>query len=340
MSKRITPQEALDLAVNASVHELCSLAFKDRVRRHKQRAYFVRNQHINYTNVCKNKCLFCAFARSPGAPDAYVLSVEDVAKRLSSKKDEPIKEIHIVGAFNPELPYNYYLDILKAAKKIRPEAVIKAFTAVEISGMAQAFKMSCKDILEDFQKAGLEMLPGGGAEIFSPKLRKALCPDKISAKAWLEVHRQAHSLGILSNATMLFGHIETWQERIEHMLLLRELQDRTAGFLCYIPLAYQPKNNELNAEGPDGLDCLRTFALARIFLDNFPHIKAYWPMLGIKTAQLCLWAGADDFDGTIVEENIGHRAGATTPVGLTVPQLWEIISAAGFGPIERGARLL
>jgi aminodeoxyfutalosine synthase len=332
---RLNLDEAMVLAREADIHTLGRLALGARRARHGDKAYYVYNQHINYTNVCRNACRFCAFSRRPGDEGGYTLSVDQAVAMVCSRRDEPVREIHIVGGLNPELPYQYYLDLVSAVKQARPQALVKAFTAVEVAFLAERGRLLPQDVLRDLQQAGLDALPGGGAEVFSPALRQKLCPEKVSGRKWLEIHQMAHDLGIPSNATMLFGHIETWLDRLEHLLALRELQDRTGGFLCFIPLPYQPQHNDLRAKGPDGLDIMRTLALSRIFLDNILHLKAYWVMTGVKAAQMGLWYGADDLDGTIVEERIGHAAGAQTPKGMTRQQIIETISQAGFTPVER-----
>ena len=332
---RLSAEEALVLALHADIHDLGRAALGLRRKLHGDRAFFVYNQHINYTNICRNACRFCAFSRRAGDRDAYALSVDQAAREAASRGAEPIREIHIVGGLNPDLPYAYYPDLVRAVKKARPQASVKAFTAVEVAFLAERGGLAPLQVLEDLRNAGLDALPGGGAEVFSPALRKQLCPEKISGQAWLDIHRIAHLAGIPSNATMLFGHIETWENRIEHLQALRDLQDLTGGFLCFIPLPYQPRNNELAAKGPDGLDILRMTAVSRIFLDNIPHLKAYWVMTGVKAAQMALWHGADDFDGTVVEERIGHAAGAGSPTGLTRTELIQAILQAGFQPVER-----
>ena len=335
---RLSRDEALTLAQEADIHVLGRLALARRSELHGQNAYFVYNQHLNYTNICQNACRFCAFSRRVGDEDAYTLSVDEAVDRVRSRGDEPVREIHIVGGLNPELPYQYYLDLVSAVKQARPNASVKAFTAVEVAFLAQRGGISPRRVLQDLQAAGLDALPGGGAEVFSPALRAKLCPEKVSGEQWLEIHQLAHELGIRSNATMLFGHIETWADRLDHLLALRDLQDRTGGFMCFIPLPYQPRHNDHRAKGPDGLDILRMLAVSRIVLDNVRNLKAYWVMTGIKAAQMGLWYGADDLDGTIVEERIGHAAGAETPKGMTRDQIMEIIIQAGFIPVERTSR--
>ncbi|MBT8762816.1 aminofutalosine synthase MqnE [Desulfohalobiaceae bacterium Ax17] len=332
---RISLSEALELVKRASIHDLGSLAYQVRSKLYGQQAFYIYNQHINYTNICQNACRFCAYSKSPDQDGAYTYSIEQIKDEVRSRIKEPITEIHIVGGLNPDLPYSYYLQLLKSIKEIRPDVKIKAFTAVEIAFLAQKYGISPRKVLHELHEAGLDALPGGGAEVFDPKLRQKLCPEKISGKAWLDIHREAHKQGIPTNCTMLFGHIETWEDRLNHLQFLRDLQDESGGFLCFIPLPYQPANNNLKADGPDGLDFLRMIAISRIFLDNIPHIKAYWVFAGIKAAQLALWYGADDFDGTIVEEKIGHAAGADTPRGLTVKALCKLIQKAEFTPVER-----
>jgi aminodeoxyfutalosine synthase len=332
---RLTRDKALDLAAGAGLHDLCAAGMRARRRRFGRKAYYVYNQHLNFTNVCRNACRFCAFSKRAGAEGAFAMDVESARAKVRSRIKEPIREIHIVGGLNPELPYEYYLDLVRAVKSERPDAVVKAFTAVEVAHLADAYGLGEERVLSELRAAGLDMLPGGGAEVFAPELRARLCPEKVTGERWLKVHETAHNLGIPTNATMLFGHIENWEQRIDHLLALRELQDKTGGFTCFIPLPYQPGGNPLAAKGPDGIDVLRVMAMSRLVLDNIPHLKAYWVYSGIKAAQMALWAGADDFDGTLIEENIGHAAGAATPKGLTVAELKSYITEAGFTPVER-----
>ena len=332
---RISPDEALILALAAPLHDLCAAAMDVRLARHGKDAYYVHNVHINFTNVCVNACRFCAFSKTKGAPGARTLSVDEIVAELAGRGEARIREIHVVGGLNPELGLEYYVAMLRGIAKQCPKAGIKAFTAVEVAHLADVRGVSEFEILATLKDAGLMMLPGGGDEVFSPALRQKLCPEKISGERWLQIHATAHGMGLPTNATMLFGHIENWSDRVAHLSALRDLQDLTAGFTCFIPLAYQPGNNVLGARGPDGLTVLRVMALSRLFLDNIPHLKAYWVMLGIKTAQMALWAGADDFDGTIIEERIGHDAGADSPKGLTLADLRHAIEAAGMIPVER-----
>ncbi|MDY7002240.1 MAG: aminofutalosine synthase MqnE [Thermodesulfobacteriota bacterium] len=333
--ERISTDEALVLAEKGDVHTLGELALKARKKRFGDKAFYVYNQHLNYTNVCVNRCRFCAFSKRAGEDGAYTYSLDQVRDDVRARLGEPITEMHIVGGLNPDLPYDYYLDLLRIVKAERPGVKIKAFTAVEVAYLAEKYGKTFEAVLKDMRAAGLDALPGGGAEVFSPELRKKLCPEKVSGRVWLEIHELAHNMGVPTNATLLFGHIESWPDRLEHLQSLRDLQDRTGGFLCFIPLAYQPENNPLRAKGPDGVDYLKMMALSRLFLDNIPHLKAYWAFSGIKPAQLALHAGADDFDGTLVEERVGHAAGAASPKGMTVSKLRETIHMAGFEPVER-----
>lgn len=333
--ERIDAEFALEIARTASVHDLGEAALRQRRARHGDKAYYVYNQHLNYTNVCRNQCRFCAYSKRKGQEGGYTYTLDKVRELLLARIDSPIREIHIVGGLNPDLPYEYYLDLLALCREIRPQAVIKAFTAVEIAYFADTWGRDERTVLTEMRDAGLQVLAGGGAEVFSPALREKLCPEKIAGDRWLCIHGLAHDMGMQTNCTMLFGHIESWEDRIEHLQALRDLQDAQPGFLCFIPLAYQPRNNALGAAGPTGEDYLRMISVSRLFLDNISSIKAYWAFAGIKAAQLALWAGADDFDGTIVEEKIGHAAGADSPTGMTVARLVETIAATGFTPVER-----
>lgn len=315
-------------------------AMADAVRRsrHNRNAFFVYNQHINYTNVCINRCKFCAFARDKGDDGAYTMTVEDVAERISARKEEPVQEIHMVGGINPDLPFDYYIELLATIRCLRPKATIKAFTAVEIDHLARLSGHTVADTLDELKKAGLSMVPGGGAEVMSDRVRNALFPNKINGDRWLEVTEEIHRSGLISNATMLYGHMETKEERIAHFIRLRELQDRTGGFSAFIPLAFHSKNTGLdNLAQTTAFDDLKTIAIARLMLDNFEHIKAYWVMIGEKLAQVALSFGADDLDGTIIEETITHMAGAQSAKGLTRTQIHDMITDAGYFPVERDA---
>ncbi len=313
-----------------------ALAHRVRLRWHGRTTFYVVNQHINYSNICVNGCLFCAFRRRKGEPGAFELTVSDVVEKVRERLRDPITEIHIVGGCHPELRLSTFEAMLQAIRRVRPEVRIKAFTAVEIAHFAHLEGLTTREVLLRLRAAGLEMLPGGGAEVFSPRVRRLLCPNKLDGDGWLRVMREAHALGIKSNATMLFGHKETIEERLEHLDALRRLQDETGGFVCFIPLPFQSRNTEVeDARGPTGVDILKTIAVSRLMLDNIPHIKAYWVMLGVKLAQVALHFGADDLDGTVVEEKIGHMAGAESEDFLTRETLEALIREAGFDPVER-----
>ncbi len=307
-----------------------------RERKNGNRAYFVVNRHINPTNICVNRCKFCAFSRDPGDRDAYVLSLREVRRRAEEAAAAGVTEVHIVGGLHPDLPFEYYLDVLRAVREVLPDVHLQAYTAVEIAYFADISGLSVEQTLEKLREAGMGSIPGGGAEVFSPRVRKLVCPKKISGERWLEVMRTAHRMGIRSNATMLYGHVETIEERVDHLLALRALQDETGGFMAYIPLAFHPQHTALAHLAPTtGFDDLKALAVGRLALDNFDHIKAFWIMLGLKAAQVSLWFGADDLDGTVVEEHITHAAGAQTPQGVARDELVRLIEEAGREPVER-----
>lgn len=334
---RLEPAAALEALKEVSVHDLGAAGGKMRARMHGNKAFYVYNQHVNYTNICCNACKFCAFSKRPGQSGGYTMDMQELTRQIVSRRDEEIDELHIVGGLNPQLGYDYYLRMLETARSLRPRAWIKAFTAVEIAFLADEYGVSEERVLRDFCEAGLDMLPGGGAEVFAPELRARICPEKISGRRWLSIHELAHGMGIKSNCTVLFGHIESWEDRLDHLNALRRLQDKTGGFVCFIPLPYQPENNPLKAKGADGADYARMMALSRLFLDNISHLKAYWAFAGIKAAQLALHLGADDFDGTLIRERVGHAAGADSPPGLTETDLLGYIESAGFGAVRRDA---
>lgn len=310
-----------------------------RERLHGQKAFFVRNQHINYTNICQKDCKFCSFYAKKGGPEAYLLSPDDIADKVRRYISVPVTEIHIVGGIHPRLPYQYYLDVLRAVKDVRPESHIKAWTMVEL---AQIHKVSPFDTLEetllDLREAGLGSCPGGGAEVLSERVHTELFGKKIDKTEWLDIARVAHKCGLKSNATMLYGHIETYAERVEHMMHLRDLQDDTGGFMTFIPLAMDPKNTKLeHIHRQSGIDDLKNIAVARLMLDNFPHIKAFWIMITPQVAQASLWHGADDMDGTVLEYEITHVGvdAKDHKQGLTRQQLMDLITQAGREPVER-----
>lgn len=334
--ERLAAQDGERLYRTTHLPALGYLANLVRERLNSNRAYYIYNQHINYSNVCINLCKFCAFGKEKGDPEAYEMSVEEVVDKVRERKDEPIREVHIVGGLHPDLSYDFYLSMLRAIKAERPDIHIQAFTCVEIAYFASLAGQSVEATLEDLIEAGLGSVPGGGAEVFSPRIRERLCPKKLPGKEWIEVAKTAHRLGLRSNATMLYGHIETVAERIDHLLALREAQDETGGFLCFIPLAFHPKNTGLEGVAPTGgVEDLRNIAVARLLLDNFPHIKAYWVMLGPKVAQIALSFGADDLDGTVLEERITHMAGGDTAQVMTRQEIEHLVRQAGREPVER-----
>lgn len=335
--ERLTMEDGVRLFETPAIAAVAALANHERERRWGDLTFFNRNVHVNTTNVCEASCIFCSFARlKTGDAGAYTMAIDEAVGRIRALASELITEVHIVNGLNPDLPWGYYPDLLRAIKKERPDLHIKAFTAVEIHYFAEKYGKSHEDVLRELIDAGLGSLPGGGAEIFHPRARKKLCDDKVDADGWLAVHRAAHRLGLRSNATMLFGSIETIPERVDHMLRLRGLQDETGGFQTFIPLRFHHENNRLRKlKEPTGYESLRTYAVSRLMLDNFDHVKAYWVMLGMKLAQVSLAFGVDDLDGTIREERIYHMAGAKTPQELTRAELVELIRHAGRIPVER-----
>jgi aminodeoxyfutalosine synthase len=334
--ERLTREEGLGLYRHPDLLAVGALANLLRERRHGDAAYFIVNQHINYTNICVAGCKFCAFYRTARESDAYVLSPADVERRMREHMDEPIREIHMVGGVNPKLPLDYYLDVIRAMKRVRPDVHVKAFTMVEIAAMAENFDQPPRDILLRLKEAGLGSLPGGGAEILSDHAHQVLFKGKIDHRAWMEIAKTAHRLGLKSNATMLYGHVETIEERLDHMILLREAQDETAGFMAFIPLAFHPENTRLShLPKPSAAEDLRQIALGRLMLDNFPHVKAYWIMMTPRVAQTGLHFGADDLDGTVVTEEIFHEAGAVSPQKVARQRLIDLIEEAGRVPVER-----
>ena len=334
--ERLSLEDGLILYQSNNLLGLGFLANLVRERMNGNDALYVYNQHINYTNICKNGCRFCAFSRKKDEPGAYTLSIDMVAESLKSRLNEPITEVHVVGGLNEDLPYEYYLEMLSAIKNIRPSIQIKAFTAVEVSFLAEISGQNLEETLLKLKEAGLSAMPGGGAEIFSPRVRQLICSEKLSGQDWIHTAKTAHKLGIKSNATMLYGHVETLEERVAHLLALREAQDETGGFLAFIPLAFHPKNTQLShLHKPSGFDDLKNIAVARLLLDNFNHIKPFWIMVTPKIAQIALSFGADDMDGTVIEERITHMAGAETDQVLPQADLIRLIQEAGRCPRQR-----
>ena len=336
--QRLSVDDGVALFQSRDILAVGALADVVRRRRHADSASFVRNMHLNPTNVCTVDCAFCGFYRPYAERErGWTLTLEQCLRKVREHAGvAAITEVHIVGGHNPDLPYEFYLDLLRGIKAIRPGLHLKAFTCAEYDFFAKRFRKPVEEVLRDFMEAGLDSLPGGGAEVLSERVRALLYPKKISAEEWLSIARTAHRMGLHSNATLLYGHVETLEERVVHMARLRELQDETGGFMCFIPLAFHPANTELeHLPGPSGLDDLLTIAVARLMLDNFEHVKAYWIMIGPRVAQTALSFGADDLDGTVVEEKIVHMAGAATPNELTVDELLRLIREAGFQPVQR-----
>ena len=334
---RIDEAEALLLFEHADLLALGELAQAVNERRNGRRVFFNVNRHINHTNICVNRCRFCAFYRTADQPGAYLMTMDEIRGRAEEALKEGATEIHVVGGLHPDLPFEFYLELLATIRAVSPELHVKAFTAVEIAYLAKLAALSIPQTLEKLKTAGLGSLPGGGAEIFAPAVRSELCPEKLSGAEWLSIMEQVHAAGLKSNATMLYGHLESIADRVDHMRQLRELQDRTGGFQVFIPLAFQPEHSQLKigGTGTSGVDDLRTLAVSRIYLDNFANIKAYWVMLGEKIAQVSLAFGVNDLDGTVVEERIGHEAGADTPQTMSRDSIVTMIKKAGRTPVER-----
>ncbi|MGW8256275.1 MAG: aminofutalosine synthase MqnE [Thermoguttaceae bacterium] len=324
------------LRPEVDLHAVGKLADLLRRRKNGNVAYYNLNAHLNPTNICVYRCALCAYSRDKDDPGAYIMDLDEIIAQGQMASDAGCTEIHIVGGVHPEKPYTWYLDMIRELHAACPRIHLKAWTAVEIDWFVQLTGRSVQAILEEMRTAGLGSLPGGGAEIFDPEIRSRICPRKINAQTWLSVHRLAHQLGLRSNATMLYGHLETIEHRVDHLLQLRELQDRTAGFQAFIPLAFHPENTRLaHLSRASALTDLRIVAVSRLLLDNFPHIKAYWISLGIGVAQTALAYGADDLDGSVRQERIHHAAGSKAPQALTVDELRRLISEAGREPIER-----
>ncbi|MBI5484574.1 MAG: aminofutalosine synthase MqnE [Deltaproteobacteria bacterium] len=336
-NKRISAAEAEFLFNSNELLEIGELAALANERKNGRNVLFNVNRHINPTNICVNRCAFCAFSRTAGEDGAYTLALDEICRRAVEAQGEGATEVHIVGGLHPDLAFEFYEEALRAIRKAAPSLHIKAFTAVEIEYFSRIASLSIEQVLERLKTAGLGSMPGGGAEILVEEVRQQICPEKISGARWLEIIRLAHLAGLKTNATMLYGHVEAPADRVAHMEMLRTLQDETGGFQAFIPLAFQPENSDLklDVKGTSGLDDLKTLAIARIFLDNFDHIKAYWIMLGEKIAQVSLAFGVNDLDGTVVEEKIGHDAGAKSPQALTRDDIIRLIRKADKIPVER-----
>ncbi|MEW6068374.1 MAG: aminofutalosine synthase MqnE [Nitrospirota bacterium] len=333
---RLSKEDALLLMNSNDLITIGKLASMVKERKSGNYAYFNVNRHINLTNICVSRCKFCAFSRDKGDHDAYTMTIDDVLEAAKSARHIGITELHIVSGLHPDLPFDYYIEVISRLKKTMPDVHIKAFTAVEIHYFSKVSNLSVYEVLLRLKDAGLGSLPGGGAEILTHRVREAVCPKKASSEEWLEVMKTAHKLGLKSNATMLYGHIETLEERIDHLIRLRELQDETIGFQSFVPLPFHPQNTQLpDFKKPSAFESLKMLAISRLVLDNLPHVKAFWIMLGLKVAQLSLLFGIDDLDGTVVEEKITHAAGAETSQSLTRGELLELIFATGRTPVER-----
>jgi aminodeoxyfutalosine synthase len=343
--ERLEREEGITLFASNDLLAIGALADLANRRKNGDRVFFVANQHLNPTNVCvlRATCVFCSYARRPKEEGAYTMTLEEAFAEASSIRDTPIREFHIVGGLHPKLPVSYYEDMIRGLKERHPGVEIKALTAVEIAHLARVEKCSVEDVLLRLRAAGLDSMPGGGAEVFSRGVRATIAERKLAAEEWLDVHRTAHRLGIPTNCTMLYGHVESFEDRVDHLLMLRALQDETGGFLTYIPLAYHPDNNELGealgrtGTATTGFDDLKNLAVGRLLLDNFAHIKTHWIMNTPKVSQIALHFGVDDLEGTVVREKIYHEAGAHTPQAMTFPEIVRLIKDAGKRPVERDA---
>ncbi len=334
--ERLTPEDVLYLDREAPLLELGRLANQVRERKNGNLAFYNTNIHLNPTNVCVYRCRFCAFRSDLKAEKAYTFTDDMLRERILEARNAGATEIHVVGGLHHLKKFDWYVNVIRVLHETCPEIHIKAWTAVEINWFSHLTKQPYDWVLRQMKDAGLGSLPGGGAEIFDEKIRAQICEHKADSQAWIDIHRTAHQLGLRTNATMLYGHVEQAEHRIDHLCRLRALQDETGGFQTFIPLAFHPEHTGLDhLPKPTGQMDLRMIALSRLMLDNFDHIKAYWIMLGESTAQVALSFGADDLDGTVVHELIYHDAGAKTPEGLTVEQLHRMIREAGREPVER-----
>ena len=335
--ERLTFDDGVRLFECPDLLALGWLANREREKRHGGRTYYNFNIRLEATNVCVASCLFCSFARlKPGDAGSYTMSLEQAWDKLRERSHQPLTEIHVVNGLHPDLPFDYYLEMLRGFKRIRPGIHLKCFTAVEIAFFADLYKMTDEQVLFELKEAGLDSLPGGGAEIFAERVRRKICDDKCGTDRYLEIHARAHRLGLRTNVTMLYGHIETREERVDHMLRARAVQDETGGFQAFIPLAFHPDNNQMRKlPAPSATETLRVHAVSRLMLDNIPHVKAFWIATGVEVAQVALWFGVDDLDGTVQEEKIYHMAGARTPEAMTTSAIRRLIRVAGREPVER-----
>jgi len=334
--ERLSFDDGVALYRSSDILAVGWLANAVREKLHGNIAYFNVNRHINPTNVCVAACRLCAFGRKKDAEGSYTMALEQAWQTAASGYSEAVTEFHIVGGLHPDLPLEYFLDLVSGLKERFPQVHIKAFTMVEVAFFARRAKLSIRETLVKLRDAGVDSLPGGGAEIFADRVRHIICDHKIDGDEWLDTARTAHQLGLKSNATMLYGHIENEEDRVDHLLRLRAVQDETHGFQTFIPLAFHPDNTPLeHLPRTTGLTDIKQIAVSRLLLDNFPHIKAYWQMMTPKIAQIALRFGADDIDGTVIEEKIYHDAGATTPQGMRREELMRLIREAGREPFER-----
>jgi len=337
--ERLSLEDGVALFEHPDVLSVGALAQWSALKRHGKRVYYVVNGHINYSNFCTLSCAFCSFYRRKGKDrraGGYEMDLAEIFHHADTIAAGGATEIHIVGGLHPDFPFSYYTEMLRGIKTRHPKVGLKCFTAIEVYHLATLAGLSPPETLIALKEAGLDTLPGGGAEVLDDGLRKKICAGKETSAEWLDLHRQAHKLGLKSNATLLYGHLENHRQRVEHLIQLRELQDETNGFLAFIPLSYHPENNVLKVErGPSGFDEVRTYAVSRLMLDNFPHVKAYWIMLTVPIAQITLAYGATDFDGTVLQEKIYHMAGSETPQALTAGDLRSYILEAGREPVER-----
>jgi len=332
---RLTLEDGIAL-YDMDLIELGQYASKIREKKFDRKTYYNVNRHINPTNICKDVCQFCAYSASRKNPQPYTLSHDEILNTVSQSVKNGIKEVHIVSAHNPETGLQWYLEVFKKIKAQYPQLHIKALTAAEIHFLSEQYNLTHSDIINMMIENGVDSMPGGGAEIFDETVRKKICGGKVTSQQWLDIHKLWHNKGKKSNATMLFGHVESRKNRIDHMIRLRELQDETGGFNAFIPLVYQKENNYLKVDKfPDAQEILKTFAISRIMLDNFPSIKAYWVTSSIKLALLAQEFGANDLDGTIEKENINSAAGANSANGMKQNEFIELIKNSGFEPVER-----
>ena len=336
MEQRLNRNDGLHLLQTTNILGLGYLANERRRTMTGDQVFFNNNAHINYSNVCKVRCGLCAFAKDLGEKGSYTMSIEEVVQKAGQYADQGVTEIHIVGGIHPELPFSYYLDMITKIKERAPKVSLKAFTAAEYDYFSQIQNKPIFEILKTFKEAGVSFITGGGAENFSQRVREIICPGKLSGERWLEIHRTAHQLGIPTNANMLYGLIETDEELIDHLLALRDLQDETQGFYALIPTAFHPKNTKFEEVAQaSALRTLKVIAVARLILDNFQYIKAYWVSSTPQVAQMALNFGANDLDGVVREEKIYHTAGATSPQMQSEQQLIHMIHEAGLDAVER-----